>query len=164
MFGFSLGGFTTLVEIGGTPELSRMALLCSTQPMAPECMFIKSKHGNQLDPHPPTSSWVHDSRIKAAVIAAPAVSFLFGPGDLRNVKIPIQHWRARTTTRLLTLGTVGLWRWDFPFSLRSTLYSARITLFSWLPATLRLLPLYQKFVGIRRGSTGRRFITSLIDR
>jgi predicted dienelactone hydrolase len=94
MFGFSLGGFTTLVEIGGTPELSRMALLCSTRPTAPECTFIKSHHGNQLDPHPPTPSWVHDSRIKAAVIAAPAVSFLFGPGDLRNVKIPVQLWRA----------------------------------------------------------------------
>jgi predicted dienelactone hydrolase len=94
MFGFSLGGFTTLVEIGGTPELSRMALLCSTRPMAPECAFIKSKHGNQLDPHPPTPSWVHDSWINAAVITAPAVSFLFGPDDLRNVQIPVQLWRA----------------------------------------------------------------------
>src|ERR1700734_3655576 len=35
MFGFSLGGFTSLVEIGGTPELARMALLCSTSPNAP---------------------------------------------------------------------------------------------------------------------------------
>jgi predicted dienelactone hydrolase len=37
---------------------------------------------------------VHDSRIKAAVIAAPAVSFLFGPGDLQKVRIPVQLWRA----------------------------------------------------------------------
>ena len=36
MFGFSLGGFTTLVEVGGTPELERMMLLCSTRPDAPE--------------------------------------------------------------------------------------------------------------------------------
>jgi len=28
------------------------------------------------------------------VIAAPVVSYLFGPGSLRDVKIPIQLWRA----------------------------------------------------------------------
>ncbi len=52
MFGFSLGGFTSLVEIGGTPELTRMALLCSTRPNAPECVFIKKIHGDQLEPNP----------------------------------------------------------------------------------------------------------------
>ena len=99
MFGFSLGGFTSLVEIGGTPELARMALLCSTSPSAPECAFIKQRHGDQLEPNPPKPVWVHDARIKAAVVAAPAVSFLFGPGDLRQVSIPVQLWRAENDTQ-----------------------------------------------------------------
>lgn len=99
MFGFSLGGFTTLVEIGGTPELDRMALHCSTLPDSPECGFIKSMHGDQLEPSPTKPVWTHDARIRAAVIAAPAVSFLFGPGDLQHVGIPIQLWRAEHDTQ-----------------------------------------------------------------
>jgi predicted dienelactone hydrolase len=99
MFGFSLGGFTTLVEIGGTPELERMMLLCSTRPDAPECAFIKQRHGDGLDPNPAKPIWVHDARIKAAVVAAPAVGFLFGPGDLRQVHVPVQLWRAENDTQ-----------------------------------------------------------------
>jgi len=98
IFGFSLGGFTSLVEIGGTPELARMALLCSTHTDAPECAFIKQSHGDQLDPNPAQPIWSHDPRIRAAVVAAPAVGFLFGPGDLRQVSIPVQLWRAENDT------------------------------------------------------------------
>ena len=96
MLGFSLGGFTTLVEVGGTPTLGRMAQLCSTHPTAPGCAFIKAANGDQLDPIPTSDHpvWIHDSRIKAAVVAAPAVSLLFGPDDLKQVSIPIQLWRA----------------------------------------------------------------------
>jgi predicted dienelactone hydrolase len=99
IFGFSLGGFTGLVEIGGTPELPRMALLCSTRPAAPECAFIKNSYGDQLTPSSEIPAWSHDSRIKGAVIAAPAASFLFGSGDLRNVHIPVQLWRAENDTQ-----------------------------------------------------------------
>jgi predicted dienelactone hydrolase len=97
-FGFSLGGFTALVESGGTPELARMPLLCSTHPDAPECAFIKKSHGDQLQPNPPKPIWFHDARIKAAVVVAPAGGFLFGPGDLRQVVIPVQLWRAENDT------------------------------------------------------------------
>jgi predicted dienelactone hydrolase len=99
LFGFSLGGFTGLVEIGGTPELARMAQLCATQPDAPECVFVKQRHGDQLDPVADKPTWVHDARIRVAVIAAPAVSFLFGPGDLRMVRVPVQLWRAEHDTQ-----------------------------------------------------------------
>jgi len=94
IFGFSLGGFTAIVAIGGTPDLRRMALLCSAKPDAPECVFIRQRHGDQLDPISVDPVWIHDPRIKAAVIAAPAVGFLFGPGSLRDVGVPIQLWRA----------------------------------------------------------------------
>jgi predicted dienelactone hydrolase len=99
IFGFSLGGFTSLVLIGGTPELSRMAQLCESKPEAPECAFIKQAHGDQLNPSVETPIWVHDARIKAAVIAAPAASYLFGPGDLRDVSVPVQMWRAENDSQ-----------------------------------------------------------------
>ena len=94
MFGFSLGGFTTLVTSGGVPDVSRMRLLCEQRPSAPECQFIKQRNGDQLNPPEPLPAWTHDPRVKAAVLAAPAASYLFGPGSLDKVRIPIQLWRA----------------------------------------------------------------------
>jgi predicted dienelactone hydrolase len=94
MFGFSLGGFTTLVDVGGTPDVSRMRQLCLNRPTAPECFFIKQRNGDMLSLEVLTTAWTHDKRVKAAVVVAPAVSYLFGPGSLKDVKIPIQLWRA----------------------------------------------------------------------
>jgi len=94
MFGFSLGAFTTLVAIGGKPDLSRSAALCVSHPDAPECEFVKQRHGDQLEPAQSKPVWTHDSRIKAAVIAAPAVGFLFEGGGLAGVSVPVQMWRA----------------------------------------------------------------------
>jgi predicted dienelactone hydrolase len=99
VFGFSLGGFTSLVLIGGTPEIARMAQLCDSKPDAPECAFIKNAHGDQLNPSTEAPLWIHDDRIKAAVIAAPAASYLFGPGDLRRVSVPIQLWRVENDSQ-----------------------------------------------------------------
>jgi predicted dienelactone hydrolase len=98
MFGFSLGGFSTAVLVGGVPKLSRMAQLCTSIPTAPECAFIKNAQGDQLDPNPPEPVWTHDARIKAAVIAAPAAGYLFAPGSLQSVSAPIQLWRAGNDT------------------------------------------------------------------
>jgi predicted dienelactone hydrolase len=99
IFGFSLGGFTSLVLLGGAPELARMAQLCETNPNAPECALIKRMHGDQLSPSPESPIWIHDARIKAAVIAAPVAGYLFGPGDLREVSAPIQLWRAENDSQ-----------------------------------------------------------------
>src|SRR5262249_57913920 len=90
----SLGGFTTLVESGGIPDLNRTRALCATRPTAPECLFIKQRNGDPLRPVTLSPVWTHDQRVKAAVVAAPAVSYLFGPGSLKAVRIPIQLWRA----------------------------------------------------------------------
>jgi predicted dienelactone hydrolase len=114
MFGFSLGGFTTLVESGGIPELSRMLRLCSQHPMAPECRFIKERNGDQLSPENVSPVWIQDPRVKAAVVAAPAVSYLFGPGSLRNVKIPIQMWRAADDEQVPDAWNTALIREEFP--------------------------------------------------
>jgi predicted dienelactone hydrolase len=94
VFGFSLGGFTALVEIGGVPDLKRMAELCRKHATAPECSFIRERHGDQLVSASDAPAWMHDPRIKAAVIAAPAAGYLFGSGGLHRVTVPIQLWRA----------------------------------------------------------------------
>jgi predicted dienelactone hydrolase len=94
VFGFSLGGFTALVEIGGVPDLGRMIQLCDERPAAPECDFIRQRQGDQLGRITETPVWVHDSRIRAAVIVAPAAAYLFGAGGLKQVTIPVQLWRA----------------------------------------------------------------------
>jgi predicted dienelactone hydrolase len=99
IFGFSLGAFTGLVLIGGTPELKRMLELCSSNTQTPECAFVHQAHGDQLDPDPKEPVWIHDNRIKAAVLAAPAVGYLFGPGSLRAVSVPIQMWRAENDSQ-----------------------------------------------------------------
>lgn len=96
VFGFSLGGFTALVEVGGLPDLRRMAQLCDERPTAPECSFIRQRNGDQLGPIKGTPVWVSDSRIRAAVVAAPAAGYLFGAGGLKQVTIPVQLWRAAT--------------------------------------------------------------------
>jgi predicted dienelactone hydrolase len=45
--------------------------------------------------HPiPVEAWVADRRIRAAVVAAPAIGFTFRGAGLRNVHLPIQLWRA----------------------------------------------------------------------
>jgi len=95
IFGFSLGGFTALVTIGGIPDLTRIAQLCSDKPEAPECRFIKEHHGDQLNAALVSdSTWIHDARIKAAVLAAPALGCIFAAGGLRHIKVPVQLWRA----------------------------------------------------------------------
>jgi len=40
------------------------------------------------------ATWVHDPRIKAAVVAAPALGFTFGRERLKDITIPVQLWRA----------------------------------------------------------------------
>lgn len=114
MFGFSLGGFTTLVESGGIPDLSRMRELCATRPTAPECLFIKQRNGDQLSPETFTPVWTHDQRVKAAVVAAPAVSYLFGPGSLKAVRIPIQLWRASNDDQVPDAWNTALIQQELP--------------------------------------------------
>ena len=94
-FGFSNGGFTVLVAAGGVPDLSEIAKYCEAHADHDLCAALK--HAG-ADPHfgtdVPADAWVHDPRIKAAVIAAPAFGFAFGRAGLSSVRIPIQLWRA----------------------------------------------------------------------
>jgi predicted dienelactone hydrolase len=96
-FGYSAGGFTVLVAAGGVPDVTRVPVYCATHAATDTCRIVAASAGGVqrfAAPLPP-STWIHDKRIKAAVVAAPAVGFAFGTQGLRNVRIPIQLWRAQ---------------------------------------------------------------------
>ena len=114
LFGFSLGGFTVLVLSGGTPDLNRMRELCNARPTAPECVFIAERHGDQLDVTTSSVSWPHDPRVRAVVVAAPAVSYLFGPGSLQHVAMPIQLWRVSRDEQVPDEWNTAILRAEFP--------------------------------------------------
>jgi predicted dienelactone hydrolase len=94
-FGFSAGGFTVLVAAGGTPDMSTVAPHCKAHPEEWTCTMIARFHTQNDHPTPlPASIWVHDSRIRAAVVAAPALGYAFGKSGLSGVHVPVQLWRA----------------------------------------------------------------------
>jgi predicted dienelactone hydrolase len=92
MFGFSAGGFTALVAIGGTPDLSTAAPYCAAHPDEWSCRMIKERNIS-VSANTPAPDWVHDPRIAAAVIASPAVGYAFSAKSLSAVTVPIQLWR-----------------------------------------------------------------------
>jgi predicted dienelactone hydrolase len=97
MFGFSAGGFTALVAIGGTPDMSTVAPYCAAHPDEWTCRMIKERKidisANTTGRSAAAANWVHDPRIAAAVIAAPAVGYAFSAEALAAVTVPIQLWR-----------------------------------------------------------------------
>jgi predicted dienelactone hydrolase len=97
MFGFSAGGFTALVAIGGTPDMSTVAPYCAAHPDEWTCRMLKERKidisANATGRSAAAPNWVHDPRIAAAVIAAPAVGYAFSAEALAAVTVPIQLWR-----------------------------------------------------------------------
>lgn len=94
MFGFSAGGFTTLASIGGAPDFSKIGPMCRQYPDDFACQLIAKSGVNAAVPATSATAIVADPRIKAAVVAAPALGFTFAPDGLKNVKVPVQLWRA----------------------------------------------------------------------
>jgi predicted dienelactone hydrolase len=97
MFGFSAGGFTALVAIGGTPDMSTVAPYCAAHPDEWSCRMIKERNinvsANTTGQSTGAPDWVHDPRIAAAVIASPALGYAFSAKSLSAVTVPIQLWR-----------------------------------------------------------------------
>jgi predicted dienelactone hydrolase len=83
-FGFSRGGYTGLVAIGANPEFQPSTALCPEGSTSQLCQQIRR---SEL----PAAFFVHDPRLKAAVIVDPLAIF-FGPDSFRGVMVPIQLW------------------------------------------------------------------------
>jgi predicted dienelactone hydrolase len=94
MFGFSAGGFTALVAIGGTPDMRTVAPHCAAHPDEWSCRMLREHKVNlSANRSMAEPNWVHDPRIVAAVIASPAVGYAFSAEALSAVTVPIQLWR-----------------------------------------------------------------------
>ncbi|HEV2608789.1 MAG TPA: dienelactone hydrolase [Noviherbaspirillum sp.] len=100
MYGFSAGGFTALVTIGGKPDLSLVGPHCSTHRGDFACELLAQNKTNLPQIELTPSAGLKDNRVRAAVIAAPALGFTFGKAGLREVSVPIQLWRAENDTVL----------------------------------------------------------------
>jgi predicted dienelactone hydrolase len=96
IFGHSAGGATALILIGGNPDLALATLFCRDHPEDWGCQQHQALAGKAPDKatDPGMPDWHHDPRIKAAVIAAPALGFAFTKVTLENVTAPVQLWRA----------------------------------------------------------------------
>ena len=79
-----------LASVGGVPDLAKIAQVCAAHPDRFECGVVK-RSGGPPAVLPDRSVWAPDARIKAAVVAAPALGYTF---DLAAVTLPIQLWRA----------------------------------------------------------------------
>lgn len=92
-FGFSSGGFTVLAAAGGNPDLTRLVDHCRANPTFYDCRLAAqnpaSKTATTSGPGLP-----HDRRIKALVVAAPALGFTFTREGLVDVTQPVQLWQA----------------------------------------------------------------------
>jgi predicted dienelactone hydrolase len=98
-FGFSRGGYAGLVLVGGNPDIGKLAAFCSENIPKPMCEQIRAKET-------PTQEFVHEARIKAAVLADPAWGPLFDRDGLKGVKIPVQLWASERSNEDLTGGEV----------------------------------------------------------
>jgi predicted dienelactone hydrolase len=89
-FGFSAGGFTVLVAAGGEPDLAATTAHCKLHPEGFECRML----AHTKITAPTHVAYAHDARIKALVVAAPALGYTFGADGLAAVRQPVQLWRA----------------------------------------------------------------------
>jgi predicted dienelactone hydrolase len=96
MFGFSSGGTTALISIGGVPDLRLTEAHALAHPDYYDAQMAKRLSLAFVRSDAPRDTWVRDTRIKAAVIAAPAMGYAFGRLGLKEVSVPIQLWRAES--------------------------------------------------------------------
>lgn len=90
-FGFSSGGFTVLAAAGGELDFGRIPSHCRDHPTHYDCQLLAKVPMNTAQAAAP---WVHDSRIRAVVSAAPALGYAFREQTLAGLKAPVQLWRA----------------------------------------------------------------------
>ena len=92
-YGFSAGGSTVLASIGAQPDLGLIAKYCA-ESREFICGLLRDGKSPLLNPDMAKmgNAFLYDSRIKAAVVAAPGLGFLMGPGTMGKVSVPVQMW------------------------------------------------------------------------
>lgn len=87
--GFSAGGYTGLVLAGGRPDMGKFDDYCREQPDD----MLMCRPG-MLAERRPDLVYLHDRRIKAAVLMAPALGFVFDRAALSDVRVPLRIYRS----------------------------------------------------------------------
>jgi predicted dienelactone hydrolase len=113
-FGFSAGGFTVLAAAGGEPDLGAFVPHCQAHPQYFDCQLITRFPAMAKMMQSAKPTWVHDDRLKAVVVAAPAVGFAFGKTGLAHVHAPMQLWGAEFDHILPVADYAGVVRADLP--------------------------------------------------
>jgi predicted dienelactone hydrolase len=91
IFGHSAGGATALIVAGGILDLSQLGLYCQGAPDDWGCRH-SAQHGLDAAETVPAPIAARDARIKAVIVAAPAIAAAFRPEGLAAVKVPVQLW------------------------------------------------------------------------
>lgn len=95
VFGFSAGGFTALVAAGGTPDFSKIPAHAAAHPdFYDSRLFRASSNEASANAARRPITFVHDPRVKAIVVAAPALGYTFAPDGLKAVTAEVQLWQA----------------------------------------------------------------------
>ena len=84
LYGFSFGGYTGLVVVGGNPDLRKGLPSCQTSSLR----ACKQLENDEL----PDQPIIHDPRVKAAVIIDPFPVFVFPEETLKEITVPLQLW------------------------------------------------------------------------
>lgn len=93
ILGHSAGATTALIAIGGKPDWRAVVAFCATDPDDWGCRQATQQgvtRASSALPTPIISGT--DRRIKAAVVAAPAIAAGFTSNSLAEVKVPVQLW------------------------------------------------------------------------
>ena len=100
-YGFSAGGLTVLTAAGARPDLAYVATYCA-KAQEFTCGLLRQlksplvQAGAKVD-----DTWSRDARIKAAVVAAPALGFAMRPGAFADVTVPVQVWEGELDTNVV---------------------------------------------------------------
>jgi predicted dienelactone hydrolase len=107
MFGHSAGGATTLIVGGGVLDWSSLPRFCINHPEDWGCKNGRSQNPT-IDRTAPVLVPIAatDPRVKALVVAAPALTRGFAPAGLAKLKLPVQLWVAGKDTIVTDAGNV----------------------------------------------------------
>ncbi len=94
VFGFSSGAFTALAVVGGTADLGRIAPHCQQHPADYSCQLVARQPAGTAARVAAMVQPDRDTRVRAAVVAAPALGFTFTQASLAAISVPVQLWRA----------------------------------------------------------------------
>ncbi|MEQ8345810.1 MAG: dienelactone hydrolase family protein [Sneathiellaceae bacterium] len=96
ILGHSAGGTTALLLAGGRADWRRVAAFCTDHPQDWGCANARAQQSVQGTAAPAAAPVIAgaDPRLKAVVLAAPALSVAFAPDGLAAVTVPVQLWVA----------------------------------------------------------------------